>query len=56
MTSDKDDLEQALQENLRLRRELGVAAGKARGGMAYRLGWALFWTCLALIAAWLFFF
>jgi hypothetical protein len=56
MTSDKDDLEQALQENLRLRRELGAAAGKARSGMAYLLGWALVCVCLALIAAWLFFF
>jgi hypothetical protein len=54
MTSDSDDLEQALQENLKLRRELAanVTAPKAaskREGMAYRLGWVLYWTCLALI-------
>ena len=40
MTSDSDDLEQALQENLKLRRELAanVTAPKAaskREGMAY---------------------
>ena len=52
MTSDKDDLEQALQENLQLRRELGAQAAKASGGVAYRLGWLLYWACLATIAAW----
>jgi hypothetical protein len=51
MTSDRDDLEQALQENLKLRRELGdqVAKAKQGGGFAYRLGWVLYWFCLGLI-------
>jgi len=30
MTSDKDDLEEALQENLRLRRQLGAEASKGK--------------------------
>ena len=53
MTSDSDDLEQALQENLKLRRELAAnvtapkAASKREGTL--RLGWVLYWTCLALI-------
>ena len=34
MTSDSDDLERALQENLRLREELGAKA--AEGGAALR--------------------
>src|SRR5215510_9632766 len=58
MTSDSDDLERALQENLKLRRELAAKAAKGeaairRGGMSYRLGWVLYWTCaaLALVAA-----
>ena len=46
MTSVEEDLEQALRENIRLRRELGARAaeGKAAigtkqsGGIAYRLG------------------
>jgi hypothetical protein len=43
MTTDSDDLEQALQENLRLRRELAAKVAKEeaasqRGSMAYRLG------------------
>ena len=51
MTSDRDDLEQALQENLKLRRELGdqVAKAKQGGGFAYHLGWVLYWFCLGLI-------
>ncbi len=49
MTSDKDDLEEALQENLRLRRQLGAEASKGTatiraGGMGYRLGWVLYWA------------
>jgi hypothetical protein len=41
MTSDSD-LEEALQENLKLRRELAAQVAKAkRGGIAYRLGWVL---------------
>jgi hypothetical protein len=42
MTSDRDDLEEALQENLKLRRELAADVAKAKeisqsGGIAYRL-------------------
>ena len=52
MTSNKDDLEEALQENLRLRRELGAEASRAEatvnktqgGGVVYRLGRVLYWT------------
>ena len=57
MTSGSDDLEQELRRNLKLRRELGAEAAKGkaalnakqRGGVAYRLGWVLYWACLALI-------
>ena len=57
MTSGSDDLEQELRRNLKLRRELGAEAAKGkaaldakqRGGVAYRLGWVLYWVCLALI-------
>jgi hypothetical protein len=53
MTSDSDDLEQQLRQNLKLRRELGaeVAKAKRRGGMAYRAGWVLYWICLLLALA-----
>ena len=56
MTSDSDDLERALQENLKLRRELAANVTKAeaasqRGGIAYRLGWVFYWACLALAGA-----
>ena len=55
MTSDSDDLEEALRENLKLRRELASNVAKAeaasqRGGAAYRLGWVLYWSCLVLAA------
>ena len=52
MTSESDDLEQQLRENLKLRHELAAQVAKAAkqgGGFAYRLGWVLYWTCLALI-------
>jgi hypothetical protein len=54
MTSDSDDLEQQLRENLKLRAELGakVANAKQGGGMAYRLGWVLYWICLMLAGGW----
>jgi len=52
MTSDSDDLEQQLRENLKLRAELGAKVAKAKQGMAYRLGWALYWTCLLLAGGW----
>jgi len=63
MASDKDDLEHELRHNLKLRRKLGAQAGKAEaaisgkqgGGIAYRLGWVLYWICLALGGAWLVF-
>jgi hypothetical protein len=53
MTSDSDDLEEALRQNLKLRRELAdeVAKAKQLGGIAYRLGWVLYWICLALAGA-----
>jgi hypothetical protein len=54
MTSDSDDLEQELRRNLELRRELGAVAEpqapKQDRGIAYRLGWVLYWACLAVIA------
>jgi len=48
MTSDSDYLEHQLRENLRLRRELAAEVAKAKegGGIAYRLGWVLYWICL----------
>jgi hypothetical protein len=50
MTTDSDDLEQQLRENLELRRQLAGEVAKAKGsGIAYRLGWVLYWVCLALI-------
>ena len=57
MTSGGDDLEQELRRNLKLRRELGAEAAKGKaalsakqgGGIAYRLGWVLYWACLGLI-------
>ena len=58
MISYSEDLEQALRENLKLRRELVANMTKAetasqRGGMAYRLGWVLSWTCIALAVCWM---
>ena len=58
MTSDSDDLEQALQQNLQIRRKLGAELGKVDGiqptkqvgGIVYRLGWVLYWSCLAMAA------
>jgi hypothetical protein len=59
MTSDSDDLIQELRKNLKLRRELGGEASKLRnamraqaGGVAYRLGWVLYWACLVGAGAW----
>jgi small-conductance mechanosensitive channel len=59
-SSDDDDLEHELGENLKLRRKLGTEAAKAEGaidakqggGIAYRLGWVLYWICLALAVVW----
>ena len=59
MTPDSDDLEKALQQNLKIRRELGTEIGKADGirpaiqdqGLVYRLGWVLYWIALTLALA-----
>jgi hypothetical protein len=64
MTSGNDDLEQELRRNLKLRRELGAEAAKGKaalsakqgGGIAYRLGWVLYWACLVLAGMWAVFF
>jgi hypothetical protein len=53
MTSESDDLERALRQNLKLRRELAAEVAKAKGGgITYRLGWVLYWVCLGLIGLW----
>jgi hypothetical protein len=55
MTSDSDDLQQQLRENLKLRRELAAQIAQAKDGsgrIAYRLGWALYWLCLTAIGLW----
>ena len=46
------DLEQQLRQNLKLRAELGAKVAKANQGMAYRLGWVLYWICLVLAGGW----
>ena len=52
--SNSDDLEQALQENLKLRRQLGQKITKARDRNAKdRVGWALYWALLALAGTWM---
>ena len=57
-TSDSDDLERQLRQNLELRRELVAEVAKADsstkqgGGMSYRLGWVLYWICLGLAVFW----
>jgi hypothetical protein len=55
MTSDNEDLEQQLRENLKLRRELASEVAKAKdgsGGIAYRLGWVLYWASVVFIGLW----
>jgi len=56
MTSDSDDLEKALRENLKLRSELVDEVSKAKAasqrGVAYRLGWVLHWASLLCIGLW----
>jgi hypothetical protein len=55
MTSDSDDLEQQLQQNLKLRRGLVAEVTKVRDRNAKdRLGWVLYWTFLALAVIWVF--
>jgi hypothetical protein len=59
MSSDTDDLEEQLRENLKLRRELASEIDKARdnsanrGGVAYRLGWVLYWASILLAVLWM---
>lgn len=57
MTSDNKDLEEALRENLKLRRELAANVSKAEvkqlSGIAYRLGWVLYWACILLAVFWM---
>jgi hypothetical protein len=58
MTSDSNDLEDALRENLKLRSELAANVTKAeaasqRDGRAYRLGWVLYWACILLAVFWM---
>jgi len=60
MTSDSDDLEEQLRENLKLRRELAAEVAKATdkgakhaGGVAYRLGWVVYWACILLAVFWM---
>jgi hypothetical protein len=49
-----NELDEALRENLRLRQELAAnvvkadAATQRDGSAAYRMGWVVHWTCLAL--------
>jgi hypothetical protein len=46
-------LEEQLQQNLKLRRELLTTVAKARERNAKdRLGWAIYWTFLALAGLW----
>lgn len=53
MPSDSNDLEEALRQNLKLRRELAAEVAKAKsGGITYRLGRVLYWICLGLIGLW----
>jgi hypothetical protein len=55
MTSDTDDLEEQLRQNLKLRRELAAEVTKVRDRNAKdRLGWVLYWTFLALAGTWVF--
>ena len=49
------NLEEQLEQNLELRRELGAKIAKARDRNAKdRLGWALYWILLALAGIWVF--
>lgn len=59
MTSTSDDPQGQLRQNLKLRRELAaeVAQGKGGGGIAFRFGGALSWSCMkvdlvAYLALW----
>lgn len=60
MRTDSDDLERELRQNLKLRRELGAKAVKAkaaiaaehRSRVAYRIGWVFYQTFLVLAVTW----
>ena len=54
MALESDELDKALRENLKLRSELAaeVAKEKQGGGIAYRLGWVLYWASIVSIALW----
>lgn len=56
MTSDNDKLEEALRENLKLRRELAANVTRAEAASQrrnYHLGWVLYWVCLSLAVLWM---
>ena len=53
MSSERDDLEQVLQENLKLRRRLGRQTWGVRERNAKdRVGWAFYYMSLALAGLW----
>jgi hypothetical protein len=53
MTSNSDDLEQQLRENLKLRRAANVTKVRDKNAKD-RLGWALYWAFLAPAGIWVF--
>ena len=54
MTSEPDDLEKALQENLKIRRKLARKTWEVRERNAKdRVGWAFYYTSLALAGLWI---
>jgi hypothetical protein len=56
MPSEPDDLEQALQENLKIRRKLARKTWEVRERNAKeRVGWALYYTSVALAGLWILF-
>ena len=56
MTTDRDGLEEAFRENLKLRDQLAREVTKAKGvsqrSGVYHLGWVLYWACLIVAAVW----
>jgi hypothetical protein len=56
MTSEPDDLEKALQENLKIRRKLARKTWEVRERNAKdRVGWAIYYASLALAGLWILF-
>ena len=54
MTSEPDDPEKALQENLKIRRKLARKTWEVRERNAKdRVGWAFYYTSLALAGLWI---